>query len=60
MDKSVPWDPWDRFVHPYLTIMSDSYNLLRFVSDLLEFPKDGFSRVAAQVYHIQHSYNKFI
>ena len=20
-------DPWDRFVHPYLTLMSDSYSL---------------------------------
>ena len=40
MDKSVPrvtvWhhsaephnDPWDRFVHPYLTLMSDSYSLI--------------------------------
>ena len=35
MDKSVPRqslvmpnsDPWDRFVHPYLTLMSDSYIL---------------------------------
>ena len=21
-------DPWDRIVHPYLTLMSDSYNII--------------------------------
>ena len=32
LDKSVlvipNSDPWDRFVYPYLTLMSDSYSLL--------------------------------
>ena len=53
MDKSVPGslfrqslvipnsDPWDRFVHPYLTLMSDSYIIMQLLLKKSFTPKRG-------------------
>ena len=65
MDKSVPRvivqqslvipkqynDPWDRFVHPYLTLMSDSFSCTLFVPTLEmnpgRFARESFRRVVS-------------